>query len=458
MKSRNTARRLPESKQRQYFPARGVIKFRNKHNPASERNSMQKQKVIFFMAAVLLTAASSYSSPPEILTWEDCVEEAIEKNPEILLSDERLLQAEMEYGITRSRIFPSISAEAGWRDTRDREDSYSYGIIARQLIFDGFKTRYDILESEARISSSDISGERISAEVRFRLKRAFIELLRAQRQVVTDKEIVERRKQNAALVELRYEAGREHRGALMTALAQLSEAEFNLNSSLRSITTASDRLLQELGREKSAQVSAAGELTISDINKDRHPDFELITENTPVLRELAARHTAADFRMKSTRSDYLPEVRLTAGAERREEEFPPGETSWSVGLSVAVPIFDGGLRSSRLRRDKSALDEIELEIRSARNEKMTSLKNAWNELVDAVQFMEVREQFLEATRERARIAEAEYSAGLLSFDNWIVIEDELVQAENSYIRARAEAMFSEAAWIREIGGGLEDEN
>ncbi len=77
---------------------------------------MKKTKIIYSLAAGLITAAPAYSSPAEILTWEDCVEEAIGNNPEILVSDERLFQAKIGCGANRSGIFPSISAGASWRN------------------------------------------------------------------------------------------------------------------------------------------------------------------------------------------------------------------------------------------------------------------------------------------------------------------------------------------------------
>jgi len=58
----------------------------------------------------------------------------------------------------------------------------------------------------------------------------------------------------------------------------------------------------------------------------------------------------------------------------------------------------------------------------------------------------VQDQFLEADLERARISEAQYATGLLSFDNWIIIEDNLVRTRKSHLGARADALRSRAEW------------
>ena len=68
--------------------------------------------------------------------------------------------------------------------------------------------------------------------------------------------------------------------------------------------------------------------------------------------------------------------------------------------------------------------------------------------------MEVQRKFLNAAEERARIAEAEYSLGLVIFDNWIIIEDQLAQTKQSYLDALANQLTTEAQWIQAKGETL----
>jgi len=70
----------------------------------------------------------------------------------------------------------------------------------------------------------------------------------------------------------------------------------------------------------------------------------------------------------------------------------------------------------------------------------------------------VREKFLEASRERAKISEGQYSAGLLGFDSWIIIEDDFVAADQALIEAQAGALAAEAEWVNAKGGTLENES
>jgi len=70
----------------------------------------------------------------------------------------------------------------------------------------------------------------------------------------------------------------------------------------------------------------------------------------------------------------------------------------------------------------------------------------------------VQRKFLEAAQERARIAEAQYSLGLIQFDNWTIIEDDLVGTKKAFLDTQANALLAEANWISAKGETLEYAN
>ena len=69
--------------------------------------------------------------------------------------------------------------------------------------------------------------------------------------------------------------------------------------------------------------------------------------------------------------------------------------------------------------------------------------------------MEVQKKVLDAAQERAKISTAQYAIGLLLYDNWIIIEDNLVSAKKSYISAQNASLVAEANWVQAKGGTLD---
>ena len=396
----------------------------------------------------------------EVLAWEDCVREAEKNHPDLISAGEKLKQAKANKAITRSSLLPRISSDVSERtsktNSKDKTDTYSYGITGRQLLFDGFKTSYDVAAASENIKSAQYNFEVTSANVRLRLKTAFTELLRAQELLYITEDIAKRRKQNAELVNLRYEAGREHKGSLLTAQADLAQALFEIEQARRNISLAQRRLSKELGREKLVPIKAEGDFKITDSNREK-PDYERIADSTPFLQELMARKEAVRFGLKSSRANFFPELYANASAGRSASNWPPDEDEWSAGLNLSFPLFEGGKRIAEVSRARALFNQVGADERSGRDGVILTIENAWVNLQDATDNVGVQRKFFEAAEERARISRVQYSTGLISFDSWIIIEDGLVKTKKSFLNAQANALIAEAQWIQANGGTLERE-
>ena len=396
----------------------------------------------------------------EVFTWQRCVREALQNNPDLVSAREKINQTLEDRSITKSVIFPQISAGLSSKKNRiatgDKETTYSYGLTARQLLFDGFETYYKIKSSSLKIKAMEYEYMELSAAVRFNLRKAFINLLKAQKLVSLTEEIAKRRRKNLKLVKLRYEAGREHKGALLTAQANLAQAEFEVAQAKRNLVLAQRKLLKEMGIEKFIPISVREDLDIN-VEKMAIPNFENLAMDTPEFKKAVVYKKVAGFNLKSAKADLFPEVSLTSSWQRTSSNWPPSDKEWSVGVNVSFPLFEGGNRTSQIYKAKSQLKEKKAEEKSVKNSVLLLLQEAWIEFQNLSDRVDVQKKYLEAAKERAKIASAQYSTGLISFDDWTIIEDNLVNAEKSYLNAQAEALVAYAYWIKVKGGTLENE-
>ena len=88
---------------------------------------------------------------------------------------------------------------------------------------------------------------------------------------------------------------------------------------------------------------------------------------------------------------------------------------------------------------------------------MLNLEQDWSDLRDAVEKVNVQQDFLNAVEERARISEQQYAIGRISFDDWTIIEDDLVRNKKSFLDAQTNALLAEANWIQAKGETIEYE-
>jgi outer membrane protein TolC len=405
----------------------------------------------------------------EAVTWEDCVREAIENNPELISAAEQLKQAEASRIITRSTALPQISSNLSRKrtgtvtksrtsgpTTRTITDSYSYGVSASQLIFDGFKTSSDLSAASEEVKAAEYEYAVTSSNVRLSLKTAFVGLLRAQELVSITKEIAQRRKQNLDLVRLRYDAGREHEGSLLTAEADSAQADFEVEQARRNVTLARRELMTELGRSDFTSLVVAGDFNIEE-NDRNQPDFGQLTSLSPFLKELIAKKEAARYGVKSAEGEFFPQVYLSGSIGKSTSYWPPDGRQWSTGLSVSFPIFEGGSRVAGLSKARSELAQAVYNERSGQDSVFLTLEETWTDLQNSIDEISVQEKYLKAAEKRAKIANAQYSTGLISFDDWIIIEDDLASIKKSFLDSRANMLIAEANWIQAKGGILEDE-
>ncbi len=395
----------------------------------------------------------------EVLSWQDCIKESRAQHPDLVSARAKLDQARANKGITRSTALPQLSASAamgtGKAEGRDSTKSSSYGVSGRQLLFDGFKTSHDLAAAQENIKSSTYNYQVVSSNVLLRLKTAYAGLLSAQQLMDVTKDIVARRQQNMDLVKLRYEGGREHKGAFLTAQANLAQAQFEYEQAQRNLELYQRRLSRELGRSNFLPVAVSGELDVPAADGLK-PQFEVLVDGTPLLKQLVAQKEAARLGVKSAKADFFPQIYADAGAGKTGDAWPPQTRDWSAGISVSFPLFQGGQQEASLAKAKAVYSQVEADQRSGRDGVIFTLAQTWTSWQDAVAEVAVEQKFLEASALRSRIAEGEYSTGLVSFNDWTLIEDALVNNQKQILQAKMNALISEAAWLQAKGETIDE--
>jgi len=84
---------------------------------------------------------------------------------------------------------------------------------------------------------------------------------------------------------------------------------------------------------------------------------------------------------------------------------------------------------------------------------LTRLQQTLSEYVQAVQLVEVNRSFLEAQRVRAEIARNRYNNGLMSFEDWDQIENELITRQKTMLQTERDRVTAEAAFEQAQGVG-----
>jgi outer membrane protein TolC len=411
--------------------------------------------------AIFLSQRDSISQ--EILKWQDCVKAAKENHPELQSAKEKINQSKANKGIARSGLLPQVDANADLSKSRyesqgmdQTSNSYSYGLTGKQLLFDGGKTIYDMKSSEKKTEASEYNYQVVSASIRQSLRYSFVKLLSAQELLKINKEIARIRKQNLDLVKMRYTAGLEHKGSLLTAEANLSQAEYQVAQAERDILIEQRSLIKDMGIEKSSPYVVTGNLSIETAYNEK-PEIEKIAASNPQIKDIISQRISSEYNLQSARLDNSPDIYGVLSANRTGGKWPPNNTQYSAGLQMSFNLFQGGRSYYQSAYAEAVLKQLFADEKSTRSTILFYLEQAWTNLYGNIDAIKVQDNFLKAAEERAKIADAQYSIGAINFDNWTIIQDNLVNAKQNLIKAETSTLLSEADWIQAKGGTLDND-
>ena len=411
--------------------------------------------VMFFLAAVSPLHAE------ESVSWEQCEREAVKAHPDLYSALAVMQQAEADKRITQGALLPQLSlginsSESGTIKTGISSSSaLSYSLSAQQLLYDGCKTFNQMASNAEAIKAAQHNYDAVSANVRFALRSAFTQLLKAQELVGLAGEIASRRQNNVRLISLRYQGGREHIGSLRQAEADLAQAQFEVSQAKRGLVLAETVLASALGRNTHQPLRVQGAFKVSDLT-DRKPDLAQLAKNNPLFQQLDSKSKAARFDLDVARSAFSPQLYLTSSVGRGAfDRLPTDAVDWSAGVTVSVPIYQGGSGRARVAKASAVLSQQNAQEKSGYLLLFNALELSWKSFQDTRQSVLVQNKQLLAANERSKIANAQYSNGLVTFNDWVIIENNLVNAKKNLLNAEADMLLAEAQWIQSKGGALE---
>ena len=414
---------------------------------------VMKRVFLFLVGAMLAASAAAQTT----VTFDDCVKELIANNPDLYAAREGVNVSRANVLASYSPFLPQVSATGGASRNNQEVDTgyeattaYNAGIGANQNIFNGFLDIARLNQSRAQLSQAEINLQRVKSNLGADVRQAFSELLFAQDSLVLDEIILGRRKENSALVEMRFEAGSEDKGALLRSQAFYSQAILDVLESKRRINVTQRNLNKVLGRQDGIGIVVTG--AWQHIPPPPPPDFQELSKTTPEYRKAKAQCVVAREQIRVVRSDFFPTWSVSADYGLNDDQsFIPHNKSWSVGTSIGLDIFNGGQTIFALRAANAQLRSTEAQLLSAANSIFSTLEEKFTSWQNAVDRVRLQAQLLEAAEVRMEIARIKYSNGLMSFQDWDTIENELISNQKNMLSTQRNAIIVQAEWEKAIG-------
>ena len=396
-----------------------------------------------------------WAAPPAALIWEASVEEAAAGNPELRAARANLAAAGHTATAAHSGNLPQLSAGAGYSDSSGSATAagtnYSTSLSLSQNLFSGFQDSARIEQGAANLTQVEASLATAKAKLSQELKSAFAGLQFAQDNVTLTEKIEQRLEENLRLVELRFEGGRENKGSFLLTRATLAQARYENLQAQQALASVQAQFARVLGRAEPEGLQVIGSVPV--IAPGAMPDFRQLVQQSPDLLQARAQERSAAADVTLARAGFYPSVDLTGSVAREGQDWTPDKDRRTVGLNLTIPLFSGGKDYYTTKSAAATLEAVSSNKDNVEHQLLVRLKQGHASYVESAEKLKVDQAFLEAALTRAEIARSRYNNGLMSFEDWDRIENDLIQRQKTFLQSQRDRVTAEAAWEQAQGKG-----
>ena len=184
-------------------------------------------------------------------------------------------------------------------------------------------------------------------------------------------------------------------------------------------------------------------------------------QSNPVI--LAARYTvtADEHRVSAARAGHLPTLSATvqygkfgtwSSAVPGAASYGPGVTT--IGLTLNVPIFSGGLTQSQVRQAIAQRDEDQGMLESQRRQAARDANNYYNLVVDGIEQVDAARTSVEAGHKSLASMRTGYEIGTQSLTNVVFAIEQLANVQTEYIVVRHQFILNKLL-LKQVAGTVD---
>ena len=125
--------------------------------------------------------------------------------------------------------------------------------------------------------------------------------------------------------------------------------------------------------------------------------------------------------------------------------------NWNIGLTLSVPIFDGGSIRSEVNIEKKEIEKLREEQRRMKQEILREVTDAYNNIENARKRITVSSTAVKSAEETLRIEVLKFEAGAGTSTDDIDAQTALLRAETDYHQAVFDKNIAAASLRKAIG-------
>jgi outer membrane protein len=434
------------------------------------------------LLAAVFTAgvAGAYAAPACAETLADAIALAYETNPTLQAqrATQRALDETYIQARTGWRPQLSIGSSATYLETRTPRaaggglvdtngdgipDAVGRGVLERnsanlalnlsQPIWTGGRTAAAVSAAEGDVLSGRENLRRVESQVILTVVQAYVDVRRDQEGVRIRQENVTVLQKQLEESKARFDVGEITRTDVAQSQSRLAAAQALFSSAKAQLAVSRANYAAVVGQNPGELAAEPSLAFLLPPNADEA--FAIAEKFSPVLRSQQFAEEASRARVAAARAERMPSLsaRASLGYSGPAAPFDQGLYSRNVTVQgvFSVPLFTGGLTTSRIRQQVERNNTDRINIETQRRSVLQSVTQGWNQLIAARSNIDSTAESVRAAEIAAEGTRQEQKVGLRTTLDVLNAEQELRNDELSAAAARHDEYLAGASVLSAMG-------
>ena len=438
---------------------------------------MRKKGFILLGLIVLLAPGRLFFAQDKvILTLEKSIELALTQNPYHLATEERVDSAEQQVREAAAGFLPSLNSQGlatldeklfelefpsfipGQPPEKVKVDftrDYQFALNLSVPLYTGGRLTAGYRSAKYNLKSTQEVVRESEHLTVFNTKAAFYGCLLAQEFVRVAEQAVADAEDLYKNVKSQYEVGLASQFDLLRSEVRVVNLKPQLIRAKNSFEVMKLNLKTLLGMDISTPIEIQGNLSYDPISPDLEKSVQLAIQNRPEILQLEYQKKIAEEMWKMARAERLPTLSISGTfnfwADRLAFTGDTWQDYYNINLVLTVPIFNGFGPAARQAQAKSAVKEIELTLKGLKDGVKFEVSQAILKIEEARESLLSQEKNVEQAEESLRIANLNYTEGLITVLDVSAAQTALTQARVNYSQAVYDFFVAVADFERSLG-------
>ncbi|HUH12209.1 MAG TPA: TolC family protein [Longimicrobiales bacterium] len=420
--------------------------------------------------ALSITALPAGGQEPGVprLSLDEVIRRAVLHAPAMAQAEGGVRNAEMGRRSATASFLPSLSVSSGaslssserFNPTTNTSvtgsnDSYNAGMNASVDLFTGGRKTAELHSARAGLESAEAGAREQRFAVVLSAKQAYYAVLRGGELIRVAEAGVRRAEESLEAARTRLAVGSATRSDVLRGELALNEARQTLlqeENDRRVATFALGRLVGADGPVEAEPVETGAE----PLPLEREELLQLALEQSPRVVAAQAGVRSGEAGVRVARAQYFPSLRASSGYNwfNQDPAFTGGRSSWSLGLGVSLPVFNGLQREASIVRSQVQEEVAQAQLADARRQTRADVERLAGAVEVAAQRVVLTREALAMAEEDLRVQRERYRLGATTILELITSENNLIQAENTDVFARYDYQIARAQLEALVGREL----